>query len=117
MKHKKKKEREVKRNWIDGYLYKSMTKGPTKGRVIFPINNDRRLAYFIKDGGTTKDALKVEYEEGRVSYDGTVWFMAVATRRDLQTAYSEYNKRIGSFAKNGSLTRRVSSSDYGLGTI
>lgn len=90
---------------------------PLKGRVIFPINNDRRLVYFIKDGGTMKDALKVEYEEGRVSYDSTVWFMNIATKRDLQMAYSEYNKRIGSFAKNGSLSSRVTSYDCGIGIV
>lgn len=119
MKHKK-KVREVNRTMRveHGYLYRSMTdEKPREGSIMFPINDHQRGVYFVANGGSVMNALKVADEEGCVSHDGMVWFYYRASKRELQTAYSEYSKTYSSSMRNASLTKRVTSHDYGLGNV
>lgn len=121
MKHKKKNKREVTRTMRveHGYLYRSMQdERPIEGSIIFPIYNYQEGVYFIPAGRSASDRLKVSNEEGCVSHNGMVWFYYRASNREVQAAYSEYNKKYcSSSLRNASLTRRVTSYDCGIGCV
>ena len=121
MKHKKKKEREVKRtmNAYHGYLYRSIRdEHPLEGSIIFPIDGNRNRAFFVTNGSSRSNGLKVANEEGCVSHDHTVWFYYRASRREIQNAYAQYDKVYGtSLARNTALSGRVTAYDYGIGNV
>jgi len=119
MKHKKKAV-EVNRTMRveHGYLYRSMTdEKPREGSIMFPISDHQKGVYFVANGSSIIKALKVADEEGRVSYDGMVWFYYRASKRELQKAYSEYNRTHLSSMRNATLSKCVTSCDYGLGHV
>lgn len=120
MKHKK-KEREVKRtmNFYHGYLYRSIRdENPLEGSIIFPIDDRRNGALFVPNGSSRINGLKVVKEEGCVSHDHMVWFYYRASKREIQTAYAQYDKMNGtSLARNTALSRRVTAYDYGIGNV
>ena len=120
MKHKKNK-REVKRTIgvEHGYLYRSMEdERPLEGSIIFPIYDYQRGVFFIPSGRSEKDRLNVSNEEGCVSHNGMVWFYYRASKREVQKAYSEYNRKYcSSLMRNASLSERVTACDCGIGSV